>query len=141
MTTAPEPAKISPYLTVNGASDAIALYQKVFGAKENARMMAQDGKRLMHADLTINGGRVLLSDEFAEFDGGSAPLPDRKSPVSVAVSYDSPTEVDATFARAIEAGCKSELDPHDAFFGSRFAMLNDPFGHRWMLVAPLPQQA
>jgi uncharacterized glyoxalase superfamily protein PhnB len=25
----------------------------------------------------------------------------------------------------------------DAFWGARFATLRDPFGHRWMLNAPL----
>lgn len=53
----------NPYLTVKAAADAIAFYQKAFGAKENTRLPAQDGKRLMHAELTINGGTVMLSDE------------------------------------------------------------------------------
>jgi len=42
---------ITPYLTVKGAVDAIAFYQKAFGATENARMPAPDGKRLIHATL------------------------------------------------------------------------------------------
>lgn len=131
--------RISPYLTVKGAADAIAFYQKAFDAQENARMPAQDGRRVMHAHLTINGGTVMLSDEFEEFDGGSAPVPGRPSPVSISVSYDRPEEVDAIFARAVAAGSKGVMDPHDAFFGARFAMVEDPFGHRWMLVAMLPQ--
>jgi uncharacterized protein YndB with AHSA1/START domain len=36
-------------------------------------------------------------------------------------------------------GCKSAMELHDAIFGASFAMLNDPFGHRWWLTAPLPQ--
>jgi PhnB protein len=129
---------ITPYLTVRGAADAIAFYQKAFGAKENARMPAQDGERLMHADLTIGGGTVMLSDEFPEHGGASAPSPGKPAGVAVAIAYDTPAEVDATFGRAVDAGCKASIEPHDAFFGARFAMLDDPFGHRWMLVAPLP---
>ena len=51
----------NPYLTIKGAAKAIDFYKKAFLAKENVRMPAPDGKRLMHADLSINGGTVMLS--------------------------------------------------------------------------------
>jgi PhnB protein len=134
---------ITPYLTVRGAADAIAFYQKAFGATENTRMPAQDGKRLMHADITVNGGRILLSDEFPEHtEHGAvhAPSPDHLAGVAVALHYGTPAEVDAVFRRAVDVGCKSVMDPADMFWHARFAMLHDPFGHRWMLNAPLPQK-
>jgi PhnB protein len=132
---------ITPYLTVKGAADAIALYQKAFGARENTRMPAQDGRRLMHAELAINGGTVMLSDEFPEFceQSGLAPSPEKPAGVAVSITYGTPAEVDATFRRAVEAGLKATLEPQDMFFGMRFATLDDPFGHRWLLAAPLPQ--
>jgi PhnB protein len=134
---------ITPYLTVKGAADAIAFYQKAFGATENARMPAPDGKRLIHADITINGGRILMSDEFPEHSdecGGAVIVPTSDKPVGVAVAlhYTKPADIDATFRRAVEAGCKSVQAPEDTFWQARFAMLSDPFGHRWMLNAPLP---
>jgi len=127
---------INPYLTVNGAAEAIALYQKAFGAKEVQRMQAQDGKRLMHVELNINGGTVMLSDEFREHGPPLAPTPTNPPPVAVAIQYADPAEVDATYRRAVEAGCQSTLEPQDMFWEARFAMLVDPFGHRWMLNAP-----
>jgi PhnB protein len=130
---------IMPYLTVKGAAEAIAFYAKAFGATENTRMPAQDGKRLMHADLTLNGGIVMLSDEFPEHGGPAAPSADHPAPVAVALAFETPTDVDATYHRAVEAGCKGTMEPHDAFWGARFAMLRDPFGHRWMLSGPSPQ--
>jgi len=134
---------ITPYLTVKGAADAIAFYQKAFGATENARMPAQDGKRLMHADITINGGRILMSDEFPEHGeecGGVVRAPTASNPAGLAIAlhYTKPAEIDATFRRAVEAGCTSLQEPQDTFWDARFAMLSDPFGHRWMLNAPLP---
>ncbi len=33
------------------------------------------------------------------------------------------------------------MEPSDTFWQARFAMLVDPFGHRWMLNAPLPKKA
>jgi PhnB protein len=135
---------VTPYLTVKGAADAIEFYKKAFGAKENARLPAQDGKRLMHADITVNGGRILLSDEFPEHgqEHGTvhAPTASNLAGVAIALHYSKPADIDATHRRAVDAGCVSVLEPSDMFWEARFAMLRDPFGHRWMLNAPLPQK-
>jgi PhnB protein len=133
----------NPYLTVKGAADAIDFYKKAFGAKEIGRMPAEDGKRLMHASIEINGGTVMLSDEFPEFAGDAgakAPSAAKPAPVATAVHFAKPAEVDAIYRRAVDAGCKSTMAPEDTFWEARFAMLNDPFGHRWMLNAPLPKK-
>jgi PhnB protein len=128
---------VTPYLTVKGAADAIAFYQKAFGATEEMRMPAQDGKRVMHAHLNINGGALFLCDEFPEH-GDYVPAPTNgKSPVAVALAFTKPADVDATYKKAVAAGAKGMLEPGDQFWGARFAMLTDPFGHRWMLDAPL----
>jgi PhnB protein len=129
---------ITPYLTVKGAARAIEVYKKALGAKENMRMPAEDGKRLMHADMTINGGRVLLCDEFEEYGDVRAPTDKKPAGMAVAIHCGKPADVDALFSRAVKAGFKSTMDPHDAFWGARFAMLNCPFGHRWMMNSPLP---
>jgi PhnB protein len=127
-----------PYLTIKGAADAVAFYQKAFNATENARMMAQDGKRIMHVDLTIKGGSVYMSDDFAESSSGSlAPSAQRPSSVSVCINASSPADVDSTFKSAIAAGGKADLAPENMPWGARFAMLTDPSGQRWMLTALL----
>ena len=143
MAKQPKPLPVNPYLTVKGAADAIAFYQKAFGVTENARMPAQDGKRLMHACLTINGGAVMQSDELpehAEHGAINAPSKDNPAPVATCLQFSKPAEVDAMHHRAVEAGCKSTMGPEDTFWDARFAMLIDPFGHRWMLNAPLPKK-
>ena len=66
------------------------------------------------------------------------PTPDKPVGVAIALHYAKPAEIDATYRRAMEAGCKSVQEPQDMFWEARFAMLSDPFGHRWMLNAPLP---
>jgi PhnB protein len=131
---------VVPYLTIKGAAEAIEFYKKAFGATENARMPAQDGKRIMHADLTVKGGSLFLSDEFPEHGGSTAPAPGTTPPVAVALALDAPADVDSTYKQAIAAGAKSELAPQDMFWNARFAMLIDPFGHRWMLNADLPEK-
>ena len=53
----------TPYLCVDGATEAIAYYTKAFGAKERGRMEAPGGK-IGHAELEIGDSIVMLSDPF-----------------------------------------------------------------------------
>jgi PhnB protein len=128
---------VTPYLTVKGAAQALAFYQKAFGASDIFTHAADDGKRLLHARMTINGGVVMLSDEFPEHSGTPAPTPEKPTSVAVSILFDSADQVDAMFAQAVAAGANGWMKPEDMFWGDRFAMLDDPFGHRWMLNAPL----
>ena len=130
----PESPRISPYLTVRGAAEAIDFYRRAFGAEETGRHMTDDGQRIMHAALTINGGTIMLSDEFPEH-GGVGPLSLGGTPVSISLHFDTREAVDATHQQALDSGATTLMDPQDPFWGGRFAMLTDPFGHRWMLVS------
>jgi PhnB protein len=129
---------ITPYLTVKGANDAIEFYKKAFGATENARLPAEDGKRLMHAEISINGGIVLLSDEFPEYGKHAWPGEGEWASISVALHFEKPEQLDAAFKRAADAGAKAVTEPADMFWGGRFAVVADPFSHHWMMHAPLP---
>ena len=42
-------------------------------------------------------------------------------------------------AQAQAAGAAVTMAPQDAFWGSRYARLRDPFGHIWAFNAPLPK--
>jgi uncharacterized glyoxalase superfamily protein PhnB len=56
--------------------------------------------------------------------------------VSVSLEFDAAKEVDDTCARAAQFGAKIETQPTNSFWGTRYAALRDPFGHRWILNAP-----
>lgn len=133
------PPPVIPYLTIRGAANAIDWYKKVFDAVEQTRLPAEDGNRLMHAAIAINGGPVFLSDEFVEYDGGSAPKEGQIPPIAVALNFESPAEVDAIFKKAVGGGAQGVTEPRDEFWGARFAVVADPFGHRWLLNAALPK--
>lgn len=69
---------VTAHLTIGDGrgAEAIEFYRQAFGAKEEMRSLADDGKRLMHAHLTINGGSLMLNDDFPEYrDNGDAPPP------------------------------------------------------------------
>jgi PhnB protein len=126
------PHPITPHLNVAGGAEAIAFYVAAFGAQELARMPAQDGKRLMHAALLINGGQVFLHDDFPEmcFPGATFGAPPRTGGISVTMHL-TVDDCDAWYDRAMKAGATTVMAPHDAFWGDRYAQIVDPFGHSW----------
>ena len=134
-----EYAPLSPYLKVKGAKQAIEFYKKAFGAKTRMVMEAEDKKRLMHADIIINGGEIMLSDEFAEFgEPATVPPPSVKtSTVSIHLQVDN---ADKWWARATEAGCKVVMPLADQFWGDRFGMVRDPFGHVWSIASQIKKK-
>jgi PhnB protein len=127
---------ITAHLTIrdNRAADAIDFYAKAFGAEEIGRHMADDGKRIMHAHLTLNGGSLMLNDDFPEFhDGGSAP-----APASVTLHLQVP-DADAAWQRALDAGAEVRFPMADQFWGDRYGQVKDPFGFTWSIAAPIKQ--
>lgn len=49
----------------------------------------------------------------------------------------SPQEVDSVFARVVSAGFGGHKEPWDAFWGQRYAQVEDPDGNKVDLFAPL----
>jgi PhnB protein len=64
-----------PHLIVSDGMAALKFYKEVFGAEEGHNMMAQDGKRLMHGELELDGHKLFLSDEFKAEEGGVCQTP------------------------------------------------------------------
>jgi uncharacterized glyoxalase superfamily protein PhnB len=129
--------RVAPYLTVSPAAAAIAFYTGAFDAKQRVLMPSVDGLRIAHCELIINGGSVMLADVFPEFGQTRMPMPGDTATVSVSLEYDKAQEVDDVCARASKLGAKIETAPTNSFWGTRYASLRDPFGHRWILNAPL----
>jgi uncharacterized glyoxalase superfamily protein PhnB len=91
-----------------------------------------------HVDTSLpNGVRFMLDSE----DVVRSFRPDWSratgNQVGLAFECDSPAEVDALYARVVEAGFHGEKEPWDAFWGQRYAQLADPDGVPVDLYAPL----
>lgn len=122
---------LTPHLVCAGAARAIEFYKKAFGAVEMGRMPApgSDG-RLMHAMLRIGDSFLMLVDEFPEW-GSLGPLALKGSPVTIHHYVD---DVDAVFAQAVAAGATVRMPVADMFWGDRYGVLADPFGHLWSIA-------
>lgn len=120
---------VTPHLICAGAANAIEFYKKAFGAVEEGRLPAPDG-RIMHAMIRIGGAPIMLVDEMPEW-GALGPKALKGSPVTIHLYVD---DVDAVVATAVNAGAKVTMPVADQFWGDRYGKLEDPFGHHWSVA-------
>jgi uncharacterized glyoxalase superfamily protein PhnB len=123
-------------IVVGDMARSLAFYRKL-GLEFPEGAEAED-----HVEAQLPGGlRYMLDTEsvIKMFDpewqrpsGGHA--------VGGAFRCDSPEEVDRVYAELLEAGGTAHKEPWDAFWGQRYAQLNDPDGTVIDLFAPLPEQ-
>jgi len=123
---------VTPHLVCAGASDAIAFYTRAFGAVETSRLPGPGGK-LMHASIRIGDSIVMLTDEFPDWNS-FGPKALKGTSVTIHLYVD---DADAVAARAVAAGAKIVMPMEDMFWGDRYGIVEDPFGHRWSIATPL----
>jgi uncharacterized glyoxalase superfamily protein PhnB len=123
--------QLSPHLVCAGAADAIAFYAAAFDATELVRLAAPDGT-LMHASVSINGSSVMLVDENLDY-GLLSPKTLKGTPVTIHLIV---PDVDAWVARAVAAGATLRMPVDDMFWGDRYGIIEDPFGHLWSIATP-----
>jgi len=122
---------VSPHLVCRGAADAIAFYERAFGATKMMVLPGPDGK-IMHGCISINGSSVMLVDENPEY-GLKSPKLLGGSPVTMHLIVD---DVDAATEKALAAGATVVMPVADMFWGDRYGIVEDPFGHRWSIATP-----
>lgn len=121
---------LTPYLSIQGAKEAIDFYKRAFGATEVHRMTCPQTGNILHAALKIGDATLFLSEEYPDC-GSVGPQRLGGSPVTLHLSVQ---DTDAAFNRAVEAGATPEMPPENMFWGDRFAKIVDPFGHKWSLA-------
>ncbi len=129
------PSGISCYLHPKGgrAGEAAEFYKKAFGAEEVMRHPADDGVRLMHVHLRINGGSLMMSDEFAEYSHSAVR---DMGGFTIHLQVD---DADAWWDRAVAAGCEIRMPLENQFWGDRYGSLRDPFSVDWSIGGPVKE--
>ena len=133
MTPTPVPEDfhtITPQMAVKGVAAAIDWYTRALGAHELLRNAAPDGTSIMHAELLLGDSRFFVVDEFPD----SMVSPSTLGGTTVTMHLYVP-DVDALFNRAVEAGATVVMPVADQFWGDRYGILRDPFGHRWSIAS------
>ncbi|MEE8576180.1 MAG: VOC family protein [candidate division Zixibacteria bacterium] len=119
-----------PHLVVDKATEAIDFYKKAFDATELFRAPAPDGERLMHAELKIGEACIYVCDEFPEQRDGKLSNPKALGGCTTTI-HRYVQNCDNLIDKAEKAGAKVVMRPQDMFWGDRYGVVEDPFGHRW----------
>jgi PhnB protein len=120
-----------PMLAVHNADKAIDFYKNVFGALEVSRMVTDDGK-IEHAEVKVGDARIMIADEFPGHNRAAKSL--GGTPVMIYLYVDN---VDDAVQRAVNEGATTLRPIQDLPHGDRVGKIEDPFGHVWMVAAPL----
>ena len=121
---------LTPHLIVRNADEAIEFYKKALGA-EVLNVARMDDNRIMHAALRIGDSILMLNDEMPEY-GALSPLANGGSGVTIHVYTE---DVDSAYNRAVSAGAKVKMPLMDQFWGDRYGVVTDPYGHSWSLAS------
>ena len=122
---------VVPYLCVRGAKKAIEFYQAAFDAQVMSVMPLGDDL-VGHADLKIGGSRVYLADEMPGWGAVKSPASLKGATANIHLWVE---DCDAAFARAVAAGARVVMPLTDQFWGDRYGMVCDPFGHIWAITS------
>lgn len=122
--------RLTAYIIVRGAAQAIEFYQKAFDAVECLRMPGPDGKTIAHAELKIGESMLMLADE-AGMAMGRSPRSLGGTPCCLVMYV---ADVDAVFRRAVDAGATVLQPLQNKFYGDRSGVIIDPCGHQWALM-------
>jgi catechol 2,3-dioxygenase-like lactoylglutathione lyase family enzyme len=96
-----------------------------------------------HVEAGLPGGLKMAWDTvetIRSFDSSWTP-PSGGARIGLAFARDDPTDVDATYARLLAAGYEGHLEPWDAFWGMRYAVVHDPDGNGVDLFAALSDKS
>jgi PhnB protein len=124
------PDQFIPHLIVSDGMAAIEFYKAAFGVEQGHTAMGPDGKRVMHGDLSMDGHRFFISDEFSAEEGGSLKSPQTLGGTSGRITLEV-DDAEAVVARAAAAGARVLMPVADMFWGARYGKILDPFGHEW----------
>jgi len=120
---------LTPHIVVTDGAAAIEFYKKAFDAQELSRLMTLDGKTLMHGQLQIGNSMLMLGSEMPP----TCLAPKSRGGTSVTLHIYT-ADADAAFARAVKAGCTVVMPVSDMFWGDRYGVVQDPFGHQWSIA-------
>ena len=120
---------MTPHIVCDGAAAAIEFYKKAFDAVEEVRLPAPNGK-LMHARIRICGSALMMAEEAPEWNA-LGPKTLKGTPVTIHLYVEN---ADAFFKQAVDAGATVKMPLADMFWGDRYGVLVDPFGHNWSIA-------
>src|SRR4051794_22295092 len=123
--------RVTPYLHVDGAAEAIDFYCKVLGATQRGDQMRGPDGKVGHAELELGNSVIMLADSNPDF-GALDPKMVGGTPMTIHVYVE---DVDAVQQAALDAGATELRGVETQFYGDRSGRFEDPFGHHWNIAS------
>ena len=127
-------------LIVRGGLAALDFYKRVFGAEEVDRMVQPGTEKLIHGELTLDGHKFFVCDEFPASEGGTCKSPETLGGTGVRITV-LVDDADGIVERAVAAGARVSMPVQDMFWGGRYGKIVDPFGHEWGINQQIKEQS
>lgn len=119
---------LTPHIIVRGAAEAIEFYKRAFGAEVVRQLAGTDGKSVMHAELKIGDSMFMIGEEMPDKCLSPKTTGTTSSTIHIYVE-----NADSAWDKAVKAGAKVEYPLNNMFWGDRYGVLTDPFGHKWSI--------
>jgi len=134
--------KLSPYIMFNGTcEEAMNFYKACFDGEitymgrfgESPMEVPEAHKdKIMHVTFSFWGASFMASDFMSEADYTTRP---DGSNIHLSLQFDDLAKMDQTF-KTLGADGAVTMALQNQFWGSRFGMLTDKFGIKWMFSGP-----
>jgi uncharacterized glyoxalase superfamily protein PhnB len=121
---------IMPALRYRNAPAAIDWLCKVFGFERHVVYEGESGT-IGHAELTLNGGMIMLGSAKDDEHGHRFKSPDELDGQETQSAYIVVPDADAAHSRAVASGARIVRPLQDTPYGSREFAVKDPEGHSW----------
>lgn len=120
---------VIPYVSMHGrAAEAAEFYVRAFGAREIGRFADKESGQIMHVQLEVNGGALMMTGMCAPDE---APVAPQGFHLQFVVE-----DGQAWWDRAVAAGCEVVMPFEPMFWGDRWGMVRCPFGLQWAINEP-----
>ena len=125
-----QPSTIMPALRYKDANAAIDWLCRVFGFERHAVYPAPDNT-IGHAELTLNGGMIMLGSCKDDEYGRGFKSPSEIGNIETRSAYIVVNDPDAIYSRAQAVGGRIVRELQNTDYGSREFTVKDPEGHSW----------
>ena len=135
-------AQINPHVNFNGnAEEAFTFYKSVFGgefgkiirfkdlASAEFQVSKQEENKIMHIELPIGEGSMLMANDVPEIMGKTNENENRSK---IVITAESKKEADKLF-NGLSAGGEIEGPIGDSPWGSYFGCFRDKYGIEWIV--------
>ena len=129
-----------PELIVRNGVAALDFYKSAFGAEEVDRMTQPATGKLIHGELSLDGHKFFVCDEFPASEGGTCKSPETLGGTGVRITLQV-DDADGIVGRAVAAGAHVSMPVQDMFWGARYGKIVDPFGHEWGINQQIKEQS